>query len=112
MHRPLTIETARQILHDIFKANSKTISIEEIQKKVAEYFNIKFSDMVSIRRSRVIARPRQVAMYLSKTCTTKSLPEIGKTFWRGRDHTTVIHAVKKIKIYAIMIIAFSEHVKF
>ena len=97
-------------MHDIFKANSKTISIEEIQRKVAEYFNIKFSDMVSIRRSRVIARPRQVAMYLSKTCTTKSLPEIGKLFG-GRDHTTVIHAVKKIEDLCKDDIAFSEHVK-
>ena len=72
------------------------MTVEEIQKKVAEYFNIKFNDMVSVRRSRVVARPRQIAMYLSKSCTEKSLPEIGRLFG-GRDHTTVIHAVKKIE---------------
>ncbi len=109
VNRPLTIDTAKQILHDIFKANNKSVTIEEIQKKVSEYFNIRQSDMLSTRRSRVVARPRQVAMYLSKTCTTKSLPEIGKLFG-GRDHTTVIHAVKKIESLCKTDMPFSEHI--
>ena len=96
VNRPLTLDTAKQILHDIFKANNKNITIEEIQKRVSEYFNIRQSDMLSTRRSRAVARPRQIAMYLSKICTTKSLPEIGKLFG-GRDHTTVIHSVKTIE---------------
>ena len=108
--RPLTLDTTKQILHDIFRANNKNVTIEEIQKKVSEYFNIKQSDMLSTRRSRVVARPRQVAMYLSKICTTKSLPEIGKLFG-GRDHTTVIHAVKKIESLNKTDIPFSEHIK-
>ena len=109
VNRPLTMDTAKQILHDIFKANNRSITIEEIQKKVSEYFNIGQSDMISTRRSRVVARPRQVAMYLSKTCTTKSLPEIGKLFG-GRDHTTVIHAVKKIESLCKTDMPFSEHI--
>ncbi len=110
VNRPLTLDTAKQILHDIFKANNKHVTIEEIQKKVSEYFNIRQSDMLSNRRSRVVARPRQVAMYLSKICTTKSLPEIGKLFG-GRDHTTVIHAVKKVESLYKSDISFSEHIK-
>ena len=110
VNRPLTLETAKQILHDIFKANNKSVTIEEIQKRVSEYFNIRQSDMLSSRRSRVVARPRQIAMYLSKICTSKSLPEIGKLFG-GRDHTTVIHAVKKVESLYKTDIAFSEHIK-
>ena len=110
VNRPLTLDTAKQILHDIFKANNKTVTIEEIQKRVSEYFNIRQSDMLSTRRSRVVARPRQIAMYLSKICTTKSLPEIGKLFG-GRDHTTVIHAVKKVESLYKADISFSEHIK-
>ena len=98
------------MLHDILRANDRRVTVEEIQKKVSEYFNIKLSDMVSIRRSRVVARPRQVAMYLSKTSTPKSLPEIGKLFG-GRDHTTVIHAVKKVEQLCEIDIAFYEHIK-
>ena len=110
VNRPLTLDTAKQILHDIFKANNKNVTIEEIQKRVSEYFNIKQSDMLSTRRSRVVARPRQIAMYLSKICTSKSLPEIGKLFG-GRDHTTVIHAVKKVESLYKTDITFSEHIK-
>ncbi len=110
VNRPLTLDTAKQILHDIFKANNKNVTIEEIQKIVSEYFNIRQSDMLSTRRSRVVARPRQIAMYLSKICTTKSLPEIGKLFG-GRDHTTVIHAVKKVESLYKTDISFSEHIK-
>ncbi|MDX5366741.1 MAG: chromosomal replication initiator protein DnaA, partial [Alphaproteobacteria bacterium] len=68
---------------------------EEIQRRVAEYYNVRLADMLSARRARAVARPRQVAMYLSKQLTTRSLPEIGRKFG-GRDHTTVIHAVRKI----------------
>ena len=68
----------------------------EIQRKVAEYFNIKMSDMVSNRRMQNIARPRQVAMFIAKQLTSKSLPEIGRKFG-GRDHTTILHAVRKVQ---------------
>ena len=71
------------------------MTIEDIQKTVAEYFNIKLADMSSPRRARAVARPRQVAMYLSKHLTSRSLPEIGRKFG-GRDHTTVMHAIRKI----------------
>ena len=78
------------------RTNSRKITIDEIQKKVVEHYNIKLSDMHSPRRSRSVARPRQVAMYLAKSITTRSLPEIGRKFG-GRDHTTVIHAIKTIE---------------
>ncbi len=110
VNSPINIDIAKQLLHDILRANDRRVTVEEIQKKVSEYFNIKLSDMVSIRRSRVVARPRQVAMYLSKTSTPKSLPEIGKLFG-GRDHTTVIHAVKKVEQLCEIDIAFYEHIK-
>tara|TARA_A100001011_G_scaffold216340_1_gene224281 strand:+ start:4657 stop:6033 length:1377 start_codon:yes stop_codon:yes gene_type:complete len=109
VNRPLNMDIAKQILHDIFKANNRIVTVEDIQKKVSEYFNIRQSDMLSTRRSRVIARPRQVAMFLSKACTTKSLPEIGKLFG-GRDHTTVIHAVKKIESLCKTDMSFAEHI--
>ena len=83
-------------MHDLLKANDRKVSVEDIQKKVAEYFNIRFNDMISVRRSRIVARPRQVAMYLSKTYTPKSLPEIGRMFG-GRDHTTVCMLLKRFK---------------
>ena len=110
INRPINLDIAKQLLHDILRANDRRVTVAEIQKKVAEYFNIRLNDMISIRRSRVIARPRQVAMYLSKTCTTKSLPEIGKLFG-GRDHTTVIHAVKKVEQLCEADVAFYEHIK-
>ncbi len=92
---PVTLESTQEVLHDILRANDRRITIEDIQKKVAAHYNIKVSDMHSARRSVAIARPRQVAMYLSKKLTTKSLPEIGRKFG-GKDHTTVMHAVKRI----------------
>ena len=92
----ITIETAQIVLQDLLKSNNKKITIEEIQKKVAEHFNIRLTDMHSPRRSRSVARPRQIAMYLAKSITSRSLPEIGRKFG-GRDHTTVMHAVKKIE---------------
>lgn len=92
---PVTLESTQEVLYDILRANDRRITIEDIQKKVSAHFNIKVSDMHSARRSVAIARPRQVAMYLAKKLTTKSLPEIGRKFG-GKDHTTVMHAVKRI----------------
>ena len=93
--RAITLETAQEVLHDLLRANDRRVTIEEIQKRVAEHFNVRLSEMHSARRSRSIARPRQIAMYLSKQLTARSLPEIGRKFG-GRDHTTVMHAVKKV----------------
>ena len=93
--RPVTLESTQELLHDLLRANDRRVTIDEIQKKVAEHFNIKLADMHSARRSRSVARPRQVAMYLAKQLTARSLPEIGRKFG-GRDHTTVMHAVRKI----------------
>ncbi len=110
VNKPINVETALQLLHDIFRANDRKVTVEEIQKKVAEYFNIRLNDMMSVRRARIVARPRQVAMFLSKSCTDKSLPEIGRLFG-GRDHTTVIHAVKKIEKLCELDHALLEHMK-
>ena len=92
----VTVDLVKDVLKDLLRTNSRKITIDEIQKKVVEHYNIKLSDMHSPRRSRSIARPRQVAMYLAKSITTRSLPEIGRKFG-GRDHTTVIHAIKTIE---------------
>ncbi|WP_018633365.1 chromosomal replication initiator protein DnaA [Neomegalonema perideroedes] len=94
--RPITLEMARQILQDLLRSYDRRITIEEIQRKVAESYNVRLADMLSPRRAQSVARPRQVAMYLSKILTAKSLPEIGRKFG-GRDHTTVMHAVKRIE---------------
>jgi chromosomal replication initiator protein len=94
--RPITIDSAQEVLHDLIRANDRRVTIEEIQKRVAEHFSIRLADMHSPRRARAVARPRQVAMYLSKQLTSRSLPEIGRKFG-GRDHTTVMHAVRKIE---------------
>ncbi len=93
--RSITLESTQDVLHDLIRASDRRITIEEIQKKVAEHYNIKLVEMSSARRSRTVARPRQVAMYLAKQLTSRSLPEIGRKFG-GRDHTTVMHAVKKV----------------
>jgi len=93
--RPLNMDTAQDVLRDVLRANEKRITIEEIQKAVVAHYSLKLADMQSKRRSRVVARPRQVAMYLAKQLTPRSLPEIGRRFG-GRDHTTVMHAVKKV----------------
>ena len=94
--RPVTLESTQEVLHDLLRAHDRRVTIEEIQKRVAEHFNVRVTDMHSARRSRAVARPRQVAMYLSKQLTARSLPEIGRKFG-GRDHTTVMHAVRKIE---------------
>ena len=94
--REITLDLAQDCLADILRASDRKLSIEEIQRKVAEHYNIRLSDMIGPKRLRTIARPRQVAMYLSKQLTSRSLPEIGRRFG-GRDHTTIMHGVKKIE---------------
>lgn len=94
--RPITLETTQDVLSDLLRANDRRITIEDIQKQVAGHYNIRVADMHSARRSRSIARPRQIAMYLAKKLTTKSLPDIGRKFG-GKDHTTVMHAVKRVE---------------
>lgn len=93
--RQITIDFVREALRDLIAAQEKLVTIENIQKTVAEYYNIKMSDMLSKRRTRSIARPRQMAMALAKELTNHSLPEIGDAFG-GRDHTTVLHACRVI----------------
>jgi chromosomal replication initiator protein len=92
----IDLDFARQTLGDVFRGAERRVTIEEIQKLVSQHFELKPLDLVSARRSRAVARPRQIAMYLSKRLTTRSLPEIGRKFG-GRDHSTVIHAVRKIE---------------
>ncbi|MFI4919275.1 MAG: chromosomal replication initiator protein DnaA [Legionellales bacterium] len=94
--KPITIEFVHEALRDLLALQDKLVTIENIQKTVAEYYKVKVADLLSKRRSRSIARPRQMAMALSKELTNHSLPEIGDHFG-GRDHTTVIHACKKVK---------------
>ena len=106
----ITIETAQIVLQDLLKSSNKKITIEEIQKKVAEHYNIRITDMHSPRRSRSVARPRQIAMYLAKSITSRSLPEIGRKFG-GRDHTTVMHAVKKIEELKLQDVNFNEDIE-
>ena len=93
--RAVTMEGAQEVLHDVLRAHDRRVTIEEIQKRVAEHYNIRLTDMSSPRRARNVARPRQIAMYLSKQLTSRSLPEIGRRFG-GRDHTTVMHAVSRV----------------
>jgi chromosomal replication initiator protein len=94
--REITLDLAQDCLADILRSSDRKLSIEEIQRKVAEHYNIRLSDMIGPKRLRNIARPRQVAMYLAKQLTLRSLPEIGRRFG-GRDHTTIMHGVRKIE---------------
>lgn len=94
--RAITVDFAKEALRDLLALQDKLVTVENIQKTVAEYYKIRVGDLLSKRRSRSIARPRQVAMALAKELTTHSLPEIGDAFG-GRDHTTVLHACKRIK---------------
>jgi chromosomal replication initiator protein len=94
-NKDITIDVVKEALKDLLSVQNRQISVENIQKTVADFFNIKVADMYSKRRPANIARPRQIAMYLAKELTQKSLPEIGELFG-GRDHTTVLHAVRKI----------------
>ncbi|WP_371170461.1 chromosomal replication initiator protein DnaA [Aliiroseovarius sp. 2305UL8-7] len=93
--REITLEMAQDCLGDILRASDRKVTVEEIQRKVSEHYNIRLSDLIGPKRVRTIARPRQVAMYLAKQMTSRSLPEIGRRFG-GRDHTTVMHGVKRI----------------
>jgi chromosomal replication initiator protein len=93
--KKIDVDLTKSVLKDLLRSNNRRITIDEIQNKVSNYYSIRIEDLISSRRIRSFARPRQVAMYLSKKLTTRSLPEIGRKFG-GRDHTTVIHAIKKI----------------
>ena len=95
VQQPITLATTQELLKDLFRVYNRAVTIDEIQMKVAEFYRIKLHEMHSSRRSRDVARPRQIAMYLAKNLTSKSFPEIGKAFG-GRDHTTVMHAVKTV----------------
>ena len=94
--REISIDMAQEVLVDLLRANDRHVTIDDIQKRVCEHYNIKMADLLSPRRARAVARPRQVAMYLAKQLTTRSLPEIGRKFG-GRDHTTIMHGVRKIE---------------
>ncbi|MGC9418899.1 MAG: chromosomal replication initiator protein DnaA [Rhodovulum sp.] len=94
--KEITLDLAQDCLADILRATDRKVTIEEIQRKVSEHYNMRLADMVGPKRHRTIARPRQIAMWLSKQLTQRSLPEIGRRFG-GRDHTTVMHAVRRIE---------------
>jgi len=94
--REIDMELTQDCLADVLRASERKITVEEIQRKVSDHYNIRLSDMLGPKRVRNYARPRQIAMYLSKQLTTRSLPEIGRRFG-GRDHTTVMHGVRKIE---------------
>ena len=108
--RKISVSEAKHILRDSLNKIHTNITIEDIQKTVVSYYNISMHDFMSSRRSRSVARPRQIAMYLAKKMTTKSLPDIGRNF-SGRDHTTVIHAIKKVEELMIQDKNFENEVK-
>ena len=93
--REITLELTQDCLADVLRASERKVTVEEIQRKVSEHYNIRLSDLIGPKRVRTFARPRQIAMYLSKQLTSRSLPEIGRRFG-GRDHTTVMHGVRRI----------------
>jgi chromosomal replication initiator protein len=107
--RPVTLDSAQEVLGDLLRAHERRVSIEEIQRKVADHYNLRMNDMISARRARNVARPRQVAMYLAKQLTQRSLPEIGRRFG-GRDHTTVMHAVSRVTELIGQDVALAEDV--
>ena len=94
--REITLDLTQDCLADVLRASDRKVTVEEIQRRVGEHFNVRLSDLVGPKRVRQIARPRQIAMYLAKQLTARSLPDIGRRFG-GRDHTTVMHAVKRIE---------------
>lgn len=106
----ITLESTQEVLQDLLRSHDRRITIDEIQRKVAEHYNIRLADMHSARRSRNVARPRQVAMFLAKQLTARSLPEIGRKFG-GRDHTTVMHAVRKVEELAQEDVSFAQDVE-
>ncbi len=107
--REITLESTQDILRDLLRSNERITNIEEIQKKVARRYNVKVSEMSSSRRLRSVARPRQIAMYLSKDLTSKSLADIGNKFGK-KDHTTVMHAVKKVRELMLSDVDFCEEI--
>jgi chromosomal replication initiator protein len=94
--REITLDLTQDCLADILRASDRKVTVEEIQRKVADHYSVRLSDLIGPKRLRTIARPRQVAMYLAKQLTLRSLPDIGRRFG-GRDHTTIMHGVKKIE---------------
>ncbi len=108
--RPVTLESTQEVLRDVLKAQDRRVTIEEIQKRVAEHYHLRLSEMSSARRARNVARPRQVAMYLSKQLTSRSLPEIGRKFG-NRDHTTVMHACSRVAEIMGVDAGFAEDVE-
>jgi chromosomal replication initiator protein len=94
--REITLDLTQDCLSDILRASDRKVTIEEIQRRVGEHYNVRLSDIVGPKRLRTIARPRQIAMYLAKQLTPRSLPEIGRRFG-GRDHTTIMHGIRKIE---------------
>ena len=108
--KEINIDLVQECLSDILRTSERKVTIEEIIRKVAEHYNLRMTDLISARRARVVARPRQIAMFLSKSLTSKSLPEIGRKFG-GRDHTTVIHAVKKIEELKLIDVQVADEVE-
>ena len=108
--RAVTLESTQDVLRDVLKAHDRKVTIEEIQKRVAEHYHLRLSEMSSARRARNVARPRQVAMYLSKQLTQRSLPEIGRKFG-NRDHTTVMHACSRVAEIMDVDAGFAEDVE-
>ncbi|WP_207470141.1 chromosomal replication initiator protein DnaA, partial [Paracoccus fontiphilus] len=109
LRREITLEVAQECLADILRTNDRKISIDDIQRRVAEHYNIRLADLIGPKRARNVARPRQIAMYLSKQLTSRSLPEIGRRFG-GRDHTTIMHGIRKIEELVVEDHALAEDV--
>ncbi len=107
--REITLDMTQDVLKDMLRSIDRKTTIDEIQKKVAEYFNISVKELQSSRRARTVARPRQIAMYLAKQLTSRSLPEIGRKF--DRDHTTVMHAVRKVEELIVEDTSLAENVE-
>ncbi len=108
--RNIDMDMTQECLADVLRASERKVTVEEIIRKVADHYNVRMADLLGPRRARAVSRPRQVAMFLSKNLTTKSLPEIGRRFG-GRDHTTVIHAVRKIEELRTIDSQISEEVE-
>ena len=94
--REITMDMTQDCLADVLRVSDRKVTVEEIQRRVSEHYNIRLSELIGPTRVRTIARPRQIAMYLCKTLTSRSLPEIGRRFGK-RDHTTILHGVKRIE---------------
>lgn len=107
-NKEITLDMTQDVLKDMLRSIDRKTTIDEIQKKVAEYFNISVKELQSSRRARTVARPRQIAMYLAKQLTSRSLPEIGRKF--DRDHTTVMHAVRKVEELIVEDVSLAENV--